>query len=163
MPTTPEENLEKPPTEIRSTALREDASRLEDPDDLFPPPLEPRGDRHGELLPAHIATLSATKRVWLIVAGIVLIIVGIIGWILPVVTGVPFWVAGLICLSRASDRCRRLVNFGDRRLPGKVRTALRWTRDKTGLHKHATSPTSSEPSLQAPSTDKASSDGQRTP
>ncbi len=120
---------------------------LEDPQDFFPPPAEPPVDPHGELLPARVATVSMTRRLVLIVAGIVLIILGIIGWLLPVMTGVPFWVAGLICLSQASERCRRLINFGDSKLPGRVRGVLRWARDKTGLHKRSSPEASAEPPL----------------
>jgi hypothetical protein len=109
----------------------------QDPSDLFPPP----GLLHDELLPARAGDISFVKRVTLIVCGIVLIVAGIVGWLLPVMTGVPFWVAGLILLARASDRCRRLINWGERNLPTKARQILRWARDKTGIVKKPATPT----------------------
>jgi hypothetical protein len=103
---------------------------LDDPDDLAPPrPL----DLHGELLPPAPAERSITKRVVFLSVGSILVVVGVLLTLTPIVSGWPLWVVGLVLLSRASDRVRRVVNYGDRKLPGKVRSGLRWARDKSRL------------------------------
>lgn len=52
-------------------------------------------------------------------------VLGIVGWLIPVLTGIPFYVAGLALLALASDRARRLINRLERRLPRRLRWALR--------------------------------------
>jgi hypothetical protein len=42
-----------------------------------------------------------------------------------VLTGIPFYVAGLALLAVASDSARRLINRLERRLPRRLRWALR--------------------------------------
>jgi len=63
-------------------------------------------------------------------AGIILIILGIVGWVIPVVTGIPFYIAGLVCLSLSSTRIREWINAAERRwLSYKNRIRLRhWIR-----------------------------------
>ena len=55
----------------------------------------------------------------------ILFILGIVGWLIPVVTGIPFYVAGLALLAVASDGARRRINRLERRLPRRWRWALR--------------------------------------
>jgi len=50
---------------------------------------------------------------------------GIVGWLIPVMTGIPFYVAGLALLALASDNARHFINRLERRLPRRVRWALR--------------------------------------
>ena len=50
---------------------------------------------------------------------------GVVGWLVPVVTGVPFYVVGLALLAGASDRMRQAINRAERRLPHRWRTSLR--------------------------------------
>jgi hypothetical protein len=52
-------------------------------------------------------------------------VLGIIGWLIPVLTGIPFYVAGLALLALASDRARHLINRLERRLARRLRWALR--------------------------------------
>jgi hypothetical protein len=52
-------------------------------------------------------------------------VLGIVGWLIPVLTGIPFYVAGLALLALASDRARHLINRLERRLPRRLRWALR--------------------------------------
>jgi uncharacterized membrane protein YbaN (DUF454 family) len=47
---------------------------------------------------------------------------GIVGWLIPVVTGIPFLVFGLVLLGMSSQRAREWINRAERRLP------LRWRR-----------------------------------
>lgn len=94
----------------------------------------PVGDHHGlEELIGHDPTPVPThRRIWLLVLGIALLVIGTVVWILPIVFGAPiFWLAGLLCLAKVSDRARRAINYGDRQLPKRVRHGLRWARDKT--------------------------------
>jgi hypothetical protein len=52
-------------------------------------------------------------------------VLGIVGWLVPVVTGIPFYIAALILLGVASDRVRRAINRMERRLPERIRRKLR--------------------------------------
>ena len=52
-------------------------------------------------------------------------VLGIVGWLIPVMTGIPFYVAGLALLALASDNARHLINRLERRLPRRLRWALR--------------------------------------
>ncbi len=116
--------------------------QLDDPADLFPPPHE-ASEGLSDLLPPHPPERSVIKRVIYIVVGVVLILIGTVIWITPIIGGAPlFWIPGLIFLAKASDPMRRLINVGDRKLPGKLRTLLRWARDKTGA---APTPAASAP------------------
>jgi uncharacterized membrane protein YbaN (DUF454 family) len=71
------------------------------------------------------------------------LVLGIVGWVIPFVTGLPFYVLALFFLANASDRVRRWINERERRLPHRWRLKLRavitrmrmrwksfWTRDK---------------------------------
>ena len=50
---------------------------------------------------------------------------GMVGWLVPLVTGIPFYVAGFVFLALASDRARAWANRLERRLPGSWRRGLR--------------------------------------
>jgi hypothetical protein len=50
---------------------------------------------------------------------------GIAGWVIPVLTGLPFWIAGFVLLAMASQRVRHAINAAERRLPLKWRRGLR--------------------------------------
>jgi hypothetical protein len=88
------------------------------------PPLEPVVE-----LPDLIRTdgprRGAVVRVALLVAGAVFFVLGIVGWLVPVVTGIPFYILSAICLGMASRRIARWVNKHERRLPYKFRRLLR--------------------------------------
>ena len=47
------------------------------------------------------------------------------GWLIPVMTGIPFYVAGLALLALASDNARHFINRLERRLPRRLRWTLR--------------------------------------
>jgi hypothetical protein len=55
----------------------------------------------------------------------ILFVLGIVGWLIPVMTGIPFYVGGLALLAVASDGARRLINRLERRLPRRLRWAVR--------------------------------------
>jgi Flp pilus assembly protein TadB len=64
-------------------------------------------------------------RIIFLAAGAVCFVAGIVGWLIPVVTGIPFYAAGLVFLGLASDRTRRLINRLERRLAESTRRKLR--------------------------------------
>lgn len=55
----------------------------------------------------------------------VFFVLGIVGWLIPVLTGIPFYVAGLALLALASDGARHMINRLEGRLPRRWRWALR--------------------------------------
>jgi uncharacterized membrane protein YbaN (DUF454 family) len=48
-----------------------------------------------------------------------------VGWLLPVVTGIPFYIMGLALLGLASGRARQWINRMERALPEDLRWSLR--------------------------------------
>lgn len=52
-------------------------------------------------------------------------VLGIVGWLIPVMTGIPFYVAGLALLALASDNARHVINRLERRLPLRLRWVVR--------------------------------------
>ena len=81
-------------------------------------------------LPDLIAEDTGTIPFWLkilyIVGGIGAILLGIIVWLTPIVTGaIALYALGLWMLGRTSRRVRSVVNDLERRLPLRLRRALR--------------------------------------
>jgi hypothetical protein len=80
-------------------------------------------------LPDLLRTGRSSAPPWrraLYLAGAVLAFAaGIVGWLVPVVTGVPLWIAGFVLLAMASQRAVRAVNALERRLPERWRRRLR--------------------------------------
>ena len=64
-------------------------------------------------------------RILFLVLALVCFALGVVGWLLPVVTGIPFYAAGLIFLGLASDRTRRFINRLERRLAEGTRRRIR--------------------------------------
>lgn len=62
-------------------------------------------------------------------------LLAVVGWLIPVVTGLPFLVAGLILLSIASPRVHGWINRFERRLPLRWRHVLRRGLDKIPIEK----------------------------
>ncbi len=69
--------------------------------------------------------LGVWKRAGLASASLVFFALGVVGWLIPVVTGIPFYVLGLITLGMASKPAARLINTWERRLPQRLRRLLR--------------------------------------
>ena len=65
------------------------------------------------------------KRVGLLALSLVFVVLGIVGWLLPVVPGLPFYVLALVTAGMASVRVARWVNRQERRLPRRWRLLLR--------------------------------------
>ncbi len=60
-----------------------------------------------------------------IIGAVLLFALGIVGWLIPLVSGIPFYVLGLFLLSMGSDRAREWINRLDRKLPHRWRVMLR--------------------------------------
>ena len=60
-----------------------------------------------------------------LLGAIVCVALGIAGWLVPVVTGVPFYALALVLLGLAGGRSRRWVNALERRLPEHLRRRMR--------------------------------------
>ena len=52
-------------------------------------------------------------------------VLGVIGWLIPFVTGLPFYAAGLVLLGMANNRVAGWVNRLEQRLPHRWRVKLR--------------------------------------
>jgi len=85
----------------------------------------PVGKALEPLLPEGPRSHSTITRVGLFAASGVLFLLGVIFWLIPVATGIPFYILAVITLSMASSRAARLLNRGERRLPYRFR---RWMR-----------------------------------
>jgi hypothetical protein len=64
-------------------------------------------------------------RVIFLGAAVVFFALGVVGWLIPVITGIPFYAAGLVFLGLASDRTRRFINRMERKLSEKTRRRIR--------------------------------------
>jgi hypothetical protein len=64
-------------------------------------------------------------RALCVLGALVFFLLGVVGWLIPVVTGIPFYAVGLVLLGMASDRTRRWINQLERRMPESARRALR--------------------------------------
>lgn len=81
-----------------------------------------------DLLPA-LVKRALWVRALCVAGALVCFALGVVGWLIPVVTGLPFYAVGLLLLGMASSRVARWINRMDRRLPLAVRIKLRqWTR-----------------------------------
>jgi hypothetical protein len=69
--------------------------------------------------------LSILKRVLLIGGAVLCFVVGILGWLVPVVTGIPFYIMGIVLLGIASPGFIDRVNRAEARLTPKWRQRLR--------------------------------------
>lgn len=90
--------------------------------------------RPGEL--PDLLSTEIRRPLWLralcIAGALVFFVLGVIGWLIPVMTGLPFYAVGLLLLGMASSRAAGWINRMDRRLPHAVRVKLReWTRRTT--------------------------------
>jgi hypothetical protein len=54
-------------------------------------------------------------RILFLAGALVCFALGVVGWLIPVVTGLPFYAVGLVSLGLASDRVRHGVNRLERR------------------------------------------------
>jgi hypothetical protein len=80
-------------------------------------------------LPDLLAPRDRPRPVWVRIAclagALVFFVIGIAGWLVPVVTGLPFYLAALVLLGVASDRVLGGINRLERKLPYRWRVGLR--------------------------------------
>ena len=79
--------------------------------------------------PDLLRALDHHRPLWVRLAALfgalVMFALGVVGWLIPVITGIPFYVAGLALLAVASERARGIINRLERRLPRQTRWMLR--------------------------------------
>ena len=85
----------------------------------------PPADELPDLIKKRRRPLPVYTRVLAFVGGVIFILLGIIGWLLPLVTGIPFYIVGFGLLGLASGSIRKWINKADKRLPYKARLCLR--------------------------------------
>jgi len=64
-------------------------------------------------------------RMGLLIATLVCFVLAIVGWLVPVLPGIPFWILGFFTLSMASRRAARWINRQEAKLPRRWRLLLR--------------------------------------
>jgi hypothetical protein len=87
------------------------------------------GPRPADELP-DLLTINAIRRpLWVrvlcVFGALVCFALGVVGWLIPIITGIPFYVVGLLLLGVASDRVVRATNRLERKLPERWRRTLR--------------------------------------
>jgi len=82
-------------------------------------------DELGDLLKPGPERRHAVVRGLLLVLGVLLFALGFVGWLIPVVSGIPFYLAGIVVIAGASTRVRTWVNGAEGRLSAKNRRRLR--------------------------------------
>ncbi|HUW61260.1 MAG TPA: hypothetical protein VMZ06_09660 [Candidatus Bathyarchaeia archaeon] len=85
---------------------------------------------HDELIHPFKGSHPLWLKVLLVLAAIVCMVLGFVLWLIPVITGIPFWIIGFIILAAVSDKFRKLINRLDHKLPARARIALRHARDR---------------------------------
>jgi len=78
-----------------------------------------------DLLREHEEHRPLWLRLVYLLAALVCVAAGIAGWLIPVMTGLPFYAAAVVLLGLASDRVRRVINRLERRLSESSRWKLR--------------------------------------
>ena len=91
------------------------------PIDTQPPP----APELPALLPEDGAERGMVMRIVLLVVAVLCFVLGVVFWLVPVMTGIPFWILGFIVLGMASRSAARWVNRQERRLPRRARLLLR--------------------------------------
>jgi hypothetical protein len=74
-------------------------------------------------------------RVLAIVGGSVCLLLGVVAWLVPFVTGIPFIVAGLVLVGISSPQALGWINRVERTLPRGWRHALRRLLSKVPIEK----------------------------
>jgi hypothetical protein len=93
----------------------------------MPPILPPQADAEPipDLLRTDRKPAPLWRRVLYLVGAGLAFVAGIVGWLVPVVTGIPFWIAGIVLLALAVPKTALLLNALERKLPDRLRRGLR--------------------------------------
>jgi hypothetical protein len=79
----------------------------------------------GELIPPHNGSRPHWKRILYPILGLILLVGGIIGQLLPIIPGIPLSIVGLVLLAFTSETVRKAINRFDKKLSAKRRQTLR--------------------------------------
>jgi hypothetical protein len=83
----------------------------------------------GDVLPPLLRVPRSTQPLWkrilYFTGAAVAFGLGIVGWLVPVVTGIPFYILGLVLLAKASGRTVKWINWAEAKLPPGRRRQLR--------------------------------------
>ena len=90
-------------------------------DDSSPPDAEVLPDLLDEQGPRRHYAL----RVLLLAGAVLCVALGIVGWLIPVLPGFPFYIAAAVMAGMASRRVAAFLNRQERRLPRRARLLLR--------------------------------------
>ena len=95
-------------------------------------------DELPDLLRPRKTPLSLGWRVLYLGGALLLAVCGVLGWLIPIITGIPFYIAAVVLAGSASDAVRRYINGLERRLPAGFRVRLRrvqryWVKRKNRL------------------------------
>ncbi len=86
-----------------------------------------------DLLPQKDRKPALLRLLW-VAGALVFFALGVVGWLVPVVTGVPFYIVGFLLLAGASERVRLWLNRVEKNFPihwrWKLRYLLKQWRDK---------------------------------
>ncbi|MFT4538781.1 MAG: hypothetical protein ACI841_002117 [Planctomycetota bacterium] len=93
------------------------------------------GEALADLFPSAKGDLSAVHRLGLLVGATICFLLGIIGWLVPVITGIPFYIVGAVLLGMALPPVGRRLNQWERGLRLERRLRLRRFLDKLSLRK----------------------------
>ena len=85
---------------------------------------QPR-DELPDLLTPHGRSRPLWVRALCLAGAFVFFVLGLAGWLIPVVTGIPFYLVAIALLGMASDRALMAINRLERKLPHRWRVALR--------------------------------------
>jgi hypothetical protein len=94
------------------------------PADALPDPSQ-QPEALPDLLKQKHASRPMWRRVLYVVLAVLCFVLGLAGWVIPVVTGIPFLIAGFVLLAFASDRAVGWINRLEGRLPESWRRGLR--------------------------------------
>ena len=87
-------------------------------------------------LPDLLELPNQPRALWLralcVLGALLCFVLGVFGWLVPLVTGIPFYVMGLLLLGMASERTRRWVNRMEQKLPHRWRLGIRRLRARVG-------------------------------
>lgn len=82
-------------------------------------------DELPDLIDRRVHPRPVWVRVLALAGAIACFALGMVGWLIPVITGLPFYAVGLVLLAVASDRVGSWINRLERRLPRALRLRLR--------------------------------------
>ncbi len=92
------------------------------------------------LLKIHTDPRPLVARVALLFGAALFFALGIVGWLIPVVTGIPFYIVAFAMLGAASRRTARWLNRAETHLPYRWRVGLRRLTERARKHRRQSSP-----------------------